>query len=72
MIVPIIDEVTQLTITYRAVIFDMDGTLLDTLDDLAAAVNGALDEQGLPGHPLQAVRGFVGAGMPTLVLMPIS
>jgi len=64
---PIIDEEIQLTITYRAVFFDMDGTLLDTLEDLAAAINGALAEHDLPGHPRQAVQGFVGAGMPTLV-----
>lgn len=56
-----------MTITYRAAIFDMDGTLLDTLEDLAAAVNGALEQHGLPCHPHQAVRRFVGAGMPTLV-----
>ena len=56
-----------MSITYRGVIFDMDGTLLDTLDDLAAAVNGALGEQGLPQHPRPSVQGFVGAGMETLV-----
>jgi phosphoglycolate phosphatase-like HAD superfamily hydrolase len=35
---------------YRAVIFDMDGTLLDTLADIADSVNGALEERGWPTH----------------------
>ena len=33
---------------YRTVIFDLDGTLLDTLDDLTASVNAALAKHGLP------------------------
>ncbi|MEW6220389.1 MAG: HAD family hydrolase [Thermodesulfobacteriota bacterium] len=51
----------------RAVIFDLDGTLLDTLADLAAAVNRALAARGLPVHPLDAYRFFVGEGAATLV-----
>lgn len=49
------------------VIFDLDGTLLDTLDDLAFAVNTALAERGLPQHETAAYRLFVGNGMETLV-----
>ena len=48
---------------HDAVIFDLDGTLLDTLADLAASMNAALAEQGLPTHPLNAFRYFVGDGV---------
>ena len=52
---------------YDAVLFDLDGTLLDTLEDLAAAANAALVGQGLPPHPVDAYRHFVGDGLRTLV-----
>jgi phosphoglycolate phosphatase len=52
---------------YRAVLFDLDGTLLDTLDDLATAANRVLAAGGLPVHPVDAYRYFVGDGMRTLV-----
>lgn len=52
----------------RAVIFDLDGTLLDTLADLAAAMNGALMEFGLPARPLDEYRLLVGAGARTLAV----
>jgi phosphoglycolate phosphatase len=47
---------------FRAVIFDLDGTLLNTLADLAAAHNRALTELGLPCHPTDAYRQFIGNG----------
>ena len=47
----------------RAVIFDLDGTLADTLADIATAMNSALDAMGLPTHPAEAYKGFVGAGI---------
>ena len=50
-----------------AVIFDLDGTLLDTLDDLADSANEALAEQGLPVHPVDSYRTFVGDGMAVLI-----
>lgn len=50
-----------------AVIFDLDGTLLDTLDDLADSMNEVLEERGFPPHPREAYRVFVGAGIETLV-----
>ena len=49
------------------IIFDLDGTLLDTLEDLADSVNTILSRQGLPEHPVDAYRNFVGSGMPALV-----
>ena len=53
--------------TYKAVIFDLDGTLLDTLADLADAMNRTLEERGFPVHPLGAYRYFVGNGVAKLV-----
>ncbi len=52
--------------TVRAVLFDLDGTLLNTLEDIADSMNRALLENGLPQHPLQAYRYFVGDGVKTL------
>lgn len=49
-----------------AVIFDLDGTLLDTLEDLADSMNQVLREAGFPPHPLDSYRYFVGDGMLTL------
>ncbi|MBN1654950.1 MAG: HAD family hydrolase [Deltaproteobacteria bacterium] len=54
--------------TYRAVIFDLDGTLLDSLRDLADSMNQSLMAYGLPQHPVDAYRFFVGDGIETLVL----
>lgn len=50
----------------RGVIFDLDGTLLDTLPDLAAAVNIGRKEMGLGARPLSDVREWIGEGMPKL------
>ncbi len=50
-----------------AAVFDLDGTLLDTIDDLAYAVNTALTENGFPTHPREAYYYFVGNGARTLV-----
>ncbi|MBN1488187.1 MAG: HAD family hydrolase [Anaerolineae bacterium] len=47
---------------YQAVMFDLDGTLLDTLEDIAAAANRTLDSQGFPTHPVAAYRYFLGGG----------
>ena len=52
---------------FRAVLFDLDGTLLDTLQDLAEAMNSVLRRSGFATHPLQAYKYFVGDGMETLV-----
>ena len=47
---------------HKAVIFDLDGTLLDTLDDLADSFNAALSTFKFPMHPTSAYRLFVGDG----------
>lgn len=52
---------------YQAVIFDLDGTLLNTIDDLAAAGNYTLAQLGLPPHTVQEFMGFVGNGIPNLL-----
>lgn len=53
--------------TYSTYIFDLDGTLLDTLGDLAASVNYALRQHGMPEHSLDDVRRFVGNGVRLLM-----
>lgn len=53
---------------YDAVIFDLDGTLLDTLADLADSMNHVLERRGLPPHALAAYKRFVGDGIENLVL----
>lgn len=49
------------------VIFDMDGTMLDTLEDLADAVNHALSKSGYPLRTLEEIREFVGNGVYALM-----
>jgi phosphoglycolate phosphatase len=51
---------------YQAVIFDFDGTLLDTLRDLAESVNSVLSRSGFPEHRLEDYRHFVGEGVEEL------
>ena len=51
----------------KAVLFDLDGTLADTLQALANNVNAVLSEAGLPVHPLEAYRRFVGNGAKVLL-----
>ena len=52
---------------YDTFIFDLDGTLLDTLGDLAASVNYALRSHGMPEHSLDDIRCFVGNGVRRLM-----
>ena len=53
--------------TYSTYIFDLDGTLLDTLQDLATSVNYALQTHNMPVHSVDAIRGFVGNGVRLLI-----
>ena len=46
-----------------AVLFDLDGTLLDTIEDLTDAMNAALHEQGFPGNSVTACKTLVGEGI---------
>lgn len=52
---------------YQAVLFDMDGTVLDTLSDLAAAVNAAMRQFDLPAVPMEQVRASLGNGADYLI-----
>lgn len=52
---------------YQTYIFDLDGTLLDTLRDLAASVNFALRSHSMPEHSIDDVRHFVGNGVRLLM-----
>ncbi|MBO4634075.1 MAG: HAD family hydrolase [Bacteroidales bacterium] len=51
----------------QAVIFDLDGTLLDTIEDLGEAVNHALSMHGYSLHSMEEYRGMVGHGVRNLV-----
>ena len=52
---------------YKTFIFDLDGTLLDTLQDLADSVNYALRQHGMPEHSIDDIRRFVGNGVRLLM-----
>ncbi len=52
---------------YETVVFDLDGTLLDTLDDLHASVNFALESYGLKTRTKDEVRAFIGNGVKKLI-----
>ena len=52
---------------YKVFIFDLDGTLLDTLQDLANSVNYALRQHAMPEHSLDDIRRFVGNGVRLLM-----
>ena len=52
---------------YKAILFDLDGTLLDTLEDMADALNRTMDHFALPRRSLREVRSFVGNGARRLV-----
>jgi phosphoglycolate phosphatase len=51
----------------RGLIFDLDGTLVDSLPGIAAAVNHSLEDLGLSTHNEEAVKGFIGDGVEALV-----
>ena len=52
---------------YKAILFDLDGTLLDTLEDLRDGVNRILAKKGYPTHTLDAYRNFIGDGAAKLI-----
>jgi phosphoglycolate phosphatase len=58
---------TNMTIASQAAIVDLDGTMVDTLDDFAVALNRVLDELGLPGIERAAIEHMVGKGSQHLI-----
>lgn len=50
----------------QAFIFDLDGTLIDSLTDIALSTNYALDQMGFPTHPIEAYKTFIGHGIHNL------
>lgn len=52
---------------YQLVIFDMDGTILDSLEDLKSSVNFALGSQNMPMRNTDEIRSFVGNGVRELI-----
>jgi phosphoglycolate phosphatase len=61
------NEHGEISMGYSGVIFDLDGTLLNTLDDLANSMNHVLIKHGFPVHAIERYRYFVGNGMEKLV-----
>lgn len=57
--------------SYKAAIFDLDGTLLDTLDDLYNAVNATMEHFGFPKRTRTEVRSFVGNGVERLIELSV-
>ena len=51
----------------QLLIFDFDGTLIDSVPDLAAAINIMLEQLGLPTYSLETIKGWVGNGSRLLV-----
>ena len=51
---------------FKTIIFDLDGTLIDSLADIADAANAALNLQGMPEHPRDNYWHYVGDGLMTL------
>lgn len=55
------------TSTFDTFVFDLDGTLLDTLPDLVEVTNTTLREFGYPTHSTEEIHSFIGNGAPTLI-----
>ena len=52
---------------YKLAIFDMDGTILDTIEDLTDCINTILSNYNLPLHTISSIKSFVGNGIHTLI-----
>lgn len=52
---------------FKAILFDLDGTLLNTLEDLSVAANNVMKKNGFPAHTIDGYRFFVGDGIATLM-----
>lgn len=52
---------------YKAIIFDLDGTLLNTIEDITDSLNIALAQENLPTHSVEETKAFVGSGVKIMV-----
>ncbi len=52
---------------FKAILFDLDGTLINSLNDIASSVNRVLSLHGFPIHPTDAYRYFIGDGVIMLI-----
>ncbi len=57
--------------SFETVIFDLDGTLLDTLEDLGDAANSVFTRLGFESHPIDSYRRFVGQGLRMLIVQAL-
>ncbi len=57
---------------YKAVLFDLDGTLLDTLHDIADSMNAVLEKNGFAVHPVERYKKFIGGGVGDLARRALS
>jgi len=64
--------VTAMTLTRRTIVFDLDGTLIDTAPDLCGALNWVLERIGRPKMTVDQVRGLVGEGARRLITQGLS
>lgn len=64
-------EWRKISMSYKLAIFDLDGTLLNTIRDLADSVNYALEKNGFPKRTLEEVTKFVGNGIRKLVVRAV-
>lgn len=60
-------ETTPGSNPFRAIIFDLDGTLLNTLNDIAGAMNQVLLDNGFPPHPIDMYKYYIGDGLEKLI-----
>lgn len=59
------------SVNFKGVIFDLDGTLVDSLEDISDSMNSVLREHGFPLHGLREYRQFIGHGIRNLVSMAL-
>jgi phosphoglycolate phosphatase len=58
--------------TYKGIIFDLDGTLVNSIYDIGDAMNTVLEDQGYPTHDYNAYKTFVGSGISSLVIKALT
>ncbi len=67
MVEEVLEEEAQVATGKKTIIFDLDGTLIDSLEDIAVCMNQVLEELNLPIHKIDDYKYFVGGGISVLV-----